>query len=263
VDRIRVADGVQLAVAEAGEGPAVVFVHGLGGSSYAWLPVLRLCADAGYRAIAYDQRGAGLSAKPRGPYSVELWASDLVGLLDARGIEQAALVGNSVGGMVAERAALALGERCFALAMVGSALEWAPAAGPVFAERERLARQGRMDEIAAAVAQTALSERCRAASPALHSLFAAMVAANDPEAYAESCAATAQATMEAPERVGCPALALCGELDPVTPPEASRAIAAAMPRCRPEQVAGAAHWCQVEAPEAVAEAVMRLLREAG
>ena len=54
--------------------------------------------------MAYDQRGAGLSAKPPGPYSVELWADDLVRLLDALEVERPLLVGHSVGCMVAEHA---------------------------------------------------------------------------------------------------------------------------------------------------------------
>ena len=95
----------------AATGPAVLFVHGLGGSAYAWWAQLAACEAGGYRAIAYDQRGAGRSSKPAGPYSVEQWAEDLVGLLDALGIERAALVGHSVGCMVAEHAALRLGER--------------------------------------------------------------------------------------------------------------------------------------------------------
>ncbi len=56
---------------------AVVFVHGLGGSAYSWWAQLAACEARGYRAVAYDQRGAGLSSKPPGPYSVELWARDL------------------------------------------------------------------------------------------------------------------------------------------------------------------------------------------
>jgi len=234
-----------------GEGPAVVFVHGLGGSAYTWRAQLAACAASGYRAVAYDQRGAGRSSKPAGPHSVERWAADLEGLLDALGIERAALVGHSVGCMIAEQAALRLGSRCRALALLGGALRWRPEAGPVFEERVRLARTGRMAEIAEAVAGTGLSERCRAARPELHGLFLEAIASNDPEAYAEWSAATALAQMIEPERVACPTLALCGELDPVTPPAFAEAIAEAIPGAETAVIPGAAHWCQLEAPEAV------------
>ena len=54
-----------------------------------------------------------------------------------------------------------------------------------------------------------------------------------------------------PERVACPTLALCGELDPVTPPAFAQAIADAIPGAETAVIPGAAHWCQLEAPEAV------------
>ena len=242
-------------------GSAVVFVHGLGGSSYAWWSQLAACASRGHRSIAYDQRGAGRSSHPPGPYSVETWALDLERLLEALGIERAALVGHSVGCMIAEHAAVRLGDRASALVLIGGALRWRPEAGPVFEERIRLARAGQMDEIAEAVAQTGLSERCREQSPALHGLFCELIASNDPRAYAESSAATAAGQMTEPERIACPTLALCGELDPVTPPAFAEAISAAIPGARTDRVPGAAHWCQLEAPETVNAIVLRFLDE--
>ena len=119
--------------------------------------------------------------------------------------------------MIAEHAAVRLRERVRGLALIGGALRWRPEAGPVFEERVRLARAGRMDEIAQAVAQTGLSERCRSQDPALHGLFCELIASNDPHAYAEWSAATAAGEMVETERIACPTLALAGELDPVRP----------------------------------------------
>jgi pimeloyl-ACP methyl ester carboxylesterase len=242
-------------------GSAVVFVHGLGGSSYAWWSQLAACGERGHRAIAYDQRGAGHSSRPPAPYSVETWARDLERLIDALGVERASLVGHSVGCMIAEHAALRLGDRAGALILIGGALRWRPEAGQVFEERIRLARAGRMDEIAEAVAKTGLSERCREQGPALHGLFCELIASNDPRGYADWSAATAAGQMIEPERIACPTLALCGELDPVTPPAFAEAIAAAIPSARTDSVEGAAHWCQLEAPEAVNAILLRFLDE--
>lgn len=255
-------DGVSIACEDrGGDGTAVAFIHGLGGSARAWEEQLTAAAAAGYRAIAHDARGAGRSDVPPGPYSVELWAADAVRVLDALGVERAALVGHSVGTMVAEHAALALGERCVGLLLIGGALSWPDDAAPGFERRAELARAGRLDEIAAAVAQTGLSERCRTSRPDLVDAFQAMIEANDPEGYAESALATGRGRMIEPRRVGCPALALAGGLDPVTPPAAAEAIAAAIPRGRSETIPGAAHWCQVESPEAVNAALLAFLRE--
>lgn len=259
-------DGVTLAYEEresdsAVAGDPLVFVHGLGGSSHSWWAQLAACEARGRRAIAYDQRGAGRSAKPPGPYSIALWADDVERLLDRLRVDRAILVGHSAGCMIAEQATLRLGDRVRGLAMVGGALRWRPEAAPVFERRVRLAREGRMEEIAAAVAETGLSEGCRATNPALSGLFRELIAANDPRAYADWSAATAAAEMIEPERVTCPALAVCGELDPVTPPAFAEAIAAAMANGRAAVIEGAAHWCQLEAPAALSDRLLSFVDE--
>jgi 3-oxoadipate enol-lactonase len=256
-------DGLRVALEDTGgDGPTVLFVHGLGGSKNVWLAQLRACEEAGYRAIAYDQRGCGRSDKDEGPYSVELWAEDVEHVLDALGIERAALVGNSVGCMVVEHAAHRLGERIWALAVLGGALQWRPEAGPVFEERVKLARAGRMDEIAEMVATTGLSERCRSERPELLGLARELFAANDPAAYAACAEATAVAGMQNPGSLACPVLAFCGSEDPVAPPEAAAAIADAAPHGETASVEGAAHWCMLEDPQGVNAILVPFLQRA-
>jgi len=245
-----------------GDGPAAVFVHGLGGSTYGWWSQLAACRSFGYRGVAYDQRGAGRSDKPAGPYSVEGWAEDVERLLDALGLDRVALVGHSVGCMVAEHAALRLGERVWGLAMCGGALRWRPEAGAVFEQRAALARQGRMDEIAATVATTGLSERARAENPVLHGLMLDLIASNDPNAYAACTEATGAGSMRDPAAISCPTLALAGSEDPVTPPDFAAAIAAAVPRGESAVIENAAHWCMLERPDAVNEALFGFLDRA-
>ncbi len=244
-----------------GDGPTMVFVHGLGGSIRSWWAQLGACEERGQPALAYDQRGAGLSSKPPGPYSVELWAQDLVGVLEALDVERPVLVGHSVGCMVAQHACVTLGNRIAGLVTIGGALRWRDEAAPVFEERVRLARAGRLDQIAATVVGTGLSESRRASDPVLTGLFLDHIASNDPHSYADSSAATAAARMADPERVVCPALACCGEHDPVTPPSFAAAIADAIPDARTAVVPGAAHWCHLEAPDAVNEILLAFVQE--
>jgi len=240
---------------------AIVLVHGLGGSFHSWWAQLAAGGEHGHRTIAYDQRGAGLSSKPAGPYSVELWARDLVRVIDALGVERPLLVGHSVGCMTCQHASVLLGDRVAGLVTIGGALRWREEAGPVFTERVRLARAGRMDEIAATVVGTGLSERCRRDDPTLTGLFGNLIASNNPHAYAEWSAATAAGHMVAPERVACPVLACCGEHDPVTPPSFAQAVADAVPNGRTAVVDGAAHWCHLQAPEAVNEILLAFAHE--
>jgi pimeloyl-ACP methyl ester carboxylesterase len=260
-DRIHVGE-VDLAYERRGEGPAVVFVHGLGGSKTAWGDTADALAEAGYDAIAIDMRGAGDSDKPPGPYSIEAWSADLIALLDALRIDRAALVGHSVGCMVVEHAALALEDRCSAVAMLGGAIRWADGFESVLTERAELARAGRMDEIAEAVAAAGFSEQAHAERPELIKAFMERFSAADPEGYAESALATARGTMLEPENVRCPALAFAGAQDVVTPPDASKEVAAAMPHGEFATVSGGAHWCLVELPEKVSERLLSFLRAA-
>jgi 3-oxoadipate enol-lactonase len=258
------ANDVRLAYERTGSGDrAVVFVHGLGGSRLGWSEQLRGAAEAGLEAVALDLRGAGDSEKPAGPYSVEAWAADVVAAIDALGLETAIVVGHSVGCMVAEHAALSLGDRCAGLAMLGGRLKWPDGFPEAVAERAGLARADRLDEVARGVAQGALSERARRERPELVERFVeAFMDANEPEAYAESALATGRGAMRTPEGVGCPALAFAGVEDPVTPPESAREISEAMPEGRFATVPEGAHWCQIEAPQAVNDVLLPFLRSA-
>lgn len=254
-------DGISLNYEDTGgEGPVVLLVHGLGGSTEGWRGQLE-GAPSALRVLALDQRGAGQSEKPTGPYSVEVWAEDLERFLDALGVARAALAGHSVGCMIAEHAALRLGERCWALALCGGALAWREEALPVFEQRVELAAQGRMEEIAEAVATTAVSGRTRREHPELYERVKRLVASADPRGYAQWAAATALASMSDPTRLACPVLAFCGSEDPVTPPAAAEAIAAAAPAGRSAVVDGVAHWCMLEDPDATNAVLFGFLEE--
>lgn len=103
----------------AGAGPPLVLLHGLGDSAVDWAWVLPRLA-ASYRVFAPDRPGSGGSDRPRTeplPEFVEGWRHSF---LDAVGVQRAVLVGNSLGGLVARRAALTSPERVEALALVDS-----------------------------------------------------------------------------------------------------------------------------------------------
>ncbi|WIX91990.1 alpha/beta hydrolase [Amycolatopsis sp. DG1A-15b] len=103
---------------EAGEGPAVVLLHAALGDRRMWDAQFTELA-ATHRVIRYDRRGFG---ETRGENGEHAHFEDLLALLDARGIEQAALVGASMGGACALDAALAAPERITRLALLGSGL---------------------------------------------------------------------------------------------------------------------------------------------
>jgi pimeloyl-ACP methyl ester carboxylesterase len=92
--------GHDVAYRQAGEGPLLVMVHGIAGSSGTWVPVMPLLAER-YTVIAPDLLGHGESAKPRGDYSLGAYASGIRDLLGVLGHERATIVGHSLGGGIA------------------------------------------------------------------------------------------------------------------------------------------------------------------
>ena len=84
----------------AGDGPVVVLIHGIAGSSTTWRGVMPSLSDR-YTVIAPDLLGHGMSAKPRGDYSLGAYASGIRDLLTVLGKERVTLVGHSLGGGVA------------------------------------------------------------------------------------------------------------------------------------------------------------------
>jgi len=103
VPRLVEIDGVRLGVYDTGgSGPTVVLAHGFPELAYSWRHQIAALERAGYRVIAPDQRGYGLSDKPEplAAYTLDLLCGDLVGLLDDAGIERAVFCGHDWGGGV-------------------------------------------------------------------------------------------------------------------------------------------------------------------
>jgi pimeloyl-ACP methyl ester carboxylesterase len=99
-------NGVRLNVLDEGEGPPILFLHGLGGCWRDWEPQLDGLRDR-YRCVVVEHRGHGRSEATTGEYSIELFADDVIALAHRLGIERAHVVGLSMGGMIAQRVALA------------------------------------------------------------------------------------------------------------------------------------------------------------
>jgi pimeloyl-ACP methyl ester carboxylesterase len=105
---------------DLGDGPPLVFVHGLSGSWPNWLEQLPVFADA-HRVIAMDLPGFGHSPMPRESITISGYARLLDGLLDELGVDAAAVVGNSMGGFVSAELAIAFPERVERLVLVSPA----------------------------------------------------------------------------------------------------------------------------------------------
>ena len=115
-------NGVRLHVAQAGpgDGPLVILLHGFPEFWYGWRAQIPALVEAGFWVWIPDQRGYNLSEKPRRvrEYRLELLAADVTGLIDAAGVERAAIVGHDWGGAVAWQTAAAFPDRISRLAVL-------------------------------------------------------------------------------------------------------------------------------------------------
>jgi pimeloyl-ACP methyl ester carboxylesterase len=115
--------GVRLTYVHGGpiDRPAIIMLHGLSDSSFSFSRVQPLLARD-FRVIALDQRGHGDSDRPERGYTMDEFATDVIQLMDARGLAAATIVGHSMGSFVARRVAERAPHRVTRLVLIGSGL---------------------------------------------------------------------------------------------------------------------------------------------
>lgn len=244
---------------QGGAGPVVVFSNSLGTDLRVWDPLLSLL-PASWRIFRYDTAGHGLSDDP-GPMAIERHAEDLAALLDACGIERAAFVGLSVGGLIGQAlvearpdlvSALVL---CSTAARIGTDKSWN--------ERIAAVREAGLKAIADSVMQRWFSKAFMTGRPEDLALWRAMLVRTSADAYCALCAAIRDAdlTASAPA-IAVPTLCIVGTEDGATPPALVRETAGLIPGARYEEIAGVGHLPCVEAPERLARLLTGFFEEA-
>ena len=255
------AGGVRFSYCAAGAGPPLVLLHGIGSNARSWTQQL---ADLGSlrRVVAWDAPGYGDStpvAPPR-PTAAD-YAERLTRFLDGLGLDRIALLGHSLGALVAGAFAAARPHRVGRLLLANPALghrtnPQAPLPPPAQARLDDLAALGPAG-LAARRAPRLLSP---AATPAQVGQVRATMAEIDPDGYRQAVAMLAQGDLGADAgAIAVPTLVLSGGEDSVTPPAGSRALAAAMPNARYREIPGAGHLSYVERPAAFNAAVREFL----
>ena len=237
-------------VAEShGSGPAVVMVHGLGGTSGSFetlMPVL-----GGYRTLRPDLPGAGRSALRPGRSGLAGLAAAVRECMRALGISRAHLVGHSMGALVCQHVAAVAPELVGGLTLYGALLEPTPAARAALADRAREARAAGMSAIADAVAAGSLGPGT--AGGAAAAFVRESVLRQSPAGYAAHCEALAAARAPDHGAIRCPCLLVHGEADPVAPLAQARRLRDAISGARLEALPGIGHWPMLEDPRRAAE----------
>ena len=122
------------------DAPVVLLSNSLGTRLEMWEPQLSALSQR-YRVLRYDSRGHGRSSAPKGPYTIELLASDAIGLLDALRISEAHFCGLSMGGMVGQVLGARHGDRVRSLTLCSTACHVTPKA--IWDERIEAVRKRR------------------------------------------------------------------------------------------------------------------------
>ncbi|MCV2871641.1 alpha/beta hydrolase [Defluviimonas sp. WL0050] len=233
--------------------PTVVLIHGLGLNRACWQWLVPELAGR-YRVLAYDLLGHGESGPPPPDPVLKTLADQLAGLLDHLGLNRAAIVGFSLGGMIARRFAHDHPERVTALGILHSPHERTPEAqAAILARVEQAKAEGPSATVEAALVRW-FTDAYRAANPQMMDLVRSWVMANDPAIYPQVYRILATGIHEIVAQtppITVPALVITGDEDYGNGPEMTRAIAAEIAGAEALILPGLRHMALAEDPAAV------------
>jgi pimeloyl-ACP methyl ester carboxylesterase len=259
------ADGTRLHYEVHGAGDPVLLIMGLGSNAYGWDRTIPWLAER-YQAIAFDNRGTGRSDVPAGEYTIAAMADDAAAVLDAAGHATAHVVGASLGGMIAQRFALAHPARLRSLVLLCTTPGGRSAAR---ASDEVMAALVTGDPDPAALyrrnAWFLYGDDTRARHPERieEDLVSRMRIPTTPTGYlGQLRAAMAHDTWDELASVSVPTLVLHGDADLLVPTANGRLLADRIPGAELVLVPGAGHMLQADAGAVVRDVVLGFLDRA-
>ena len=246
-----------------GEGAPVVCIHGLGGSSNNWTPVLP--AFEGRKVIRVDLPGSARSPLPEQKLSIDSYVDTIASVLRELKISNADIVAHSMGTVVAQHLALKHPELVKSLALLGPLVAPPDAGREGMRLRAKAAREkgvAGMQDIADAIVKGATSEETKSQRPVTLALVRESVMRQSPEGYAQSCEALAGAQAADIERIEVPTLLVTGDEDGVGKPDAVRAMAERIEGATVVVLNGCGHWTTFEKPAQVTAELKRFYQAA-
>lgn len=250
-------DGNTMHYVSYGEGPPVVFLHGLGGSSNVWHGVMQAMQQH-HHCVALDLRGHGRS-QGRGKFSIEGWAKDVQKLIHHLELPAVTLVGHSMGTLIAQHLAQSSPESADQLVLVGGISYFQPPTADAYRERADLVEAEGMDVLVDPWLEGAVSPQSHAVHAGMVGLLREVFLRNEPQNYAKSCRALADAPRTRRDDIGQPTLIVTGAHDRSTPLAMSEELKSSIPVSRVKVLPHVGHWSPVEDPGAVAAAVLEFL----
>lgn len=231
-----------------GEGDPLVLIHGLGGSTNTWTPLMP--ALARYRVVRIELPGSARSQRAHAidgsPLSITRLSDAVLRVCRHLGIERAHFGGHSLGTIVLMHLAIAQPALIRSMMWFGPLLAPPDVARAGLRQRAAKARAEGMFGIADQIVSGVLSPATREQQPVTVAFVRESLMGQDPEGYALTCEALAEAQAADVAAIACPVLLVGGDEDPVAPAQGVRAIASRMPAARVEVLARCGHWLTAE-----------------
>lgn len=248
----------------AGEGPPVVFLHGIGGNRTMWRPQTE-AAPVDFTVISWDARGYGDSDDYDGPLRFEDFSEDLVRLLDGVGAENAHLVGLSMGARILMDFHPKFKERVATLTLCDCFPSFDKSLTPekraefVNLRKAPLIDGKTLEELAPALIDSLASPNC--SENARQLLWDNLMAIHVPS-YLKTLEATFQYDRSAAlGEMTVPVCLIFGEMDRLTPPSIGEDMLRQLPDASLNIIPGAGHLSNIEAPEVFNEILFAFLRQ--
>jgi 3-oxoadipate enol-lactonase / 4-carboxymuconolactone decarboxylase len=235
--------------------PVLLLSHSLGCDHSMWAPQMPDLLDH-FQVLRYDTRGHGASDVPAGDYTMDQLGNDVLGLMDALEISQAAFCGLSMGGAIGQWIAQRAPQRLSALVLANTAPRFSTP--DVWDARRKSVLEGGMPAIVDAVMQRFFSAENQASGFAQSTR--AVLLGTDPRGYAACCAALRDADFRAAlARITVPALVIGSDRDPSTPwGEYSAVLAKEIPGAKAVRL-NTAHLSNFEQPRSFTNALLDFL----
>jgi 3-oxoadipate enol-lactonase len=240
------------------DGPVLVLAHSLGVSHAMWEPQIAALGEH-FRILRYDLRGHGDSGLPETPWTIDDFGRDVINLLDELGLDQVAYCGLSIGGIIGIWLGQNAPERFSRLVLCNCSAAIENTA-PLQARIDKIRAEG-VPSIVEMVLDRWLTPPFRESHPEAEAAIRSLLLATGDEGYVHTCGALCNFDLRPGlGSMAMPSLAIYGKHDTSTPPETTKAFAAAMPDCRVEEL-DSAHLSNVEASAGFNRVVLEFLCE--
>ena len=256
------ANGIQMNYEISGKqsAPVVMLSHSLGSSLVMWHSQMEIL-EPYFMVLAHDTRGHGKSEAPKGPYTLELLGEDVIGLLDALGIDKVHFVGLSMGGMIGQCLALTYASRLHSLILCDTASIVPKEGQPAIQERIDTARDKGMVALVEPTMERWFTPTFINRNPPSLDLIQKEFLATPVEGYIGCSEAIRKLNgLDRLSGIKLPTLIIVGEEDPGTPVAAAKVIHDRIENSKLVIIPSARHLSNVEQPKVFNEVLLGFLR---